>query len=329
MKHIPKNLLPSFKTPFKKGTDHILFGKPAWNSGKKMPHSKEWRENRIAASIIASAKRRGIPTGRRPAQKAIDAIRKWHKENPEKSRQQALKNLSRDGSGSLSKENSPAWRGGITEEWQKWKSNHGKDFEIWRNAVYARGGKMCRNCGSLNKVQAHHLISVSEFRQFAFLEMNGICLCFDCHKKTDSFGGRAIGKGKKNIGNVMAVIATIPHKYQSYNTVGNWDFGTDGSILIFVSEMKDARSELAVAIHELAEASACKKAGISPKTVTNFDLMFEEERRLGKHSPTDEPGDDKRAPYFSQHVGATFVEREVCSHSGLSWSDHESNVNEA
>lgn len=294
-----------------------------------MPHSKEWREKRIAASKISSFNRRGIPTGRKMSQdqksKILQGKERWKNANPEKARENSIRNLSRNGSTSLSGENHPSWRGGITSEWQKWKSKHGKDFEIWRKAVYARDGKKCRNCGSTNKVQAHHLVSVSEFRQFAFLEMNGVCLCFDCHKQTDSFGGKAIGKGKKTIGDTMAVMLTIPHKYQAYNTVGNWDFGTDGSTLIFVSEMNSPKSEILIAVHELVEASLCKHAGISPEQVTEFDVKFELDRSLGRHGKTVEPGDDKNAPYKKQHKFSTNIEKQMCLELGLSWRQHEKN----
>jgi hypothetical protein len=126
------------------------------------------------------------------------------------------------------------------------------------------------------------------------------------------------------------VIRPIDAEHQRYPTCGDWMYDADANmIVILVSRMGDYRSELAVAIHEAFEAVQCLAADISEVEVTTFDLKFEAERDEGKHKDTDEPGDDNRAPYQRQHLGATWVEREVCSRSDLSWQQHEQNVNDA
>jgi len=126
------------------------------------------------------------------------------------------------------------------------------------------------------------------------------------------------------------LIRPIEPENQRYPTVGDWLYDAESDTLeIRVSRMADYRSELAVAIHECFEAVQCLQADISETQVTAFDLKFEAERDAGKHADTDEPGDDSRAPYAVQHLGATWVEREVCSRSDLSWKDHERNVADA
>ena len=126
------------------------------------------------------------------------------------------------------------------------------------------------------------------------------------------------------------LIRPIEPENQRYPTVGDWLYDAESDTLeIRVSRMSDHRSELAVAIHELFEAVQCLHADISEMKVTEFDLKYEAERDAGKHAETDEPGDDSRAPYAVQHLGATWVEREVCSRTDLSWKQHEQNVNDA
>lgn len=126
------------------------------------------------------------------------------------------------------------------------------------------------------------------------------------------------------------IIRMIEPENHRYPTVGDWLYDAESDTLeIRVSKMADYRSEMAVAIHEFFEAVECLNKDISETTVTAFDLKFEDERADGKHKETDEPGDDKRAPYREQHIGATFVEQEVCSRTGLTWIAHEKHVYDA
>lgn len=123
------------------------------------------------------------------------------------------------------------------------------------------------------------------------------------------------------------IIRPVDAENQRYPTCGDWLYDAESDTLeIRVSRMADYRSELAVAIHEFFEAVQCLHADISEAEVTAFDLKFEEERAAGQHGEEDEPGDDKRAPYREQHIGATWVEQETCSRSGLEWAKHEKNV---
>jgi len=115
-----------------------------------------------------------------------------------------------------------------------------------------------------------------------------------------------------------------------YPTCGDWLYDAEDNILeVRVSRMTDWRSELSVAVHEAVEAIMCLEKDISETDVTAFDLQFEKDRDAGKHSEADEPGDDKSAPYHLPHVAATFVEKEICAQTQLSWLEHEKNVAES
>jgi hypothetical protein len=118
-------------------------------------------------------------------------------------------------------------------------------------------------------------------------------------------------------------IKTIPHEDQHYPTVGDWYWDGLGNLQIRVSDMKDWRYEALVAFHEMFEALACKRAGISEESVTAFDIEFENARKQGNE---DEPGDCIRAPYYRQHQLATIVERQLAMELGVIWDDYSAKV---
>lgn len=122
-------------------------------------------------------------------------------------------------------------------------------------------------------------------------------------------------------------IHIIPHDHQRYDTCGDWQFDEEGSLHVHVSDMESFTSEAAVAIHEIVEALLCRRNGVKEEAVTRFDLQYEQERAVGKHGLTEEPGDDLRAPYREEHQMATFVERCVIAAFGVRWNDHDERVN--
>src|SRR5258708_37035312 len=99
-------------------------------------------------------------------------------------------------------------------------------------------------------------------------------------------------------------IKTIPHNKQRYPTVGDWVF-KNGTLEMRISEMSDWRYEFLVAFHEFAEAMICKHQGITQKDVDKFDIKFEQDRKSGKYTEDEEPGDAPKAPYYREHQEAS------------------------
>ena len=118
-------------------------------------------------------------------------------------------------------------------------------------------------------------------------------------------------------------IEVIRHKEQRYPTVGDWWFDKNGDLEIRVSALSDWRLESLIAVHELWEVLLCKERGISQASVDEFDMRFEKERELGDHGEEEEPGDDPKAPYRSEHCSATGVERLLASLLGIDWRGYE------
>ena len=122
------------------------------------------------------------------------------------------------------------------------------------------------------------------------------------------------------------IIKSVRHSDQPYDTVGMWKRDKKGTLHIDVSDMKNEKYELLVAIHELVETFLCENDGVSEQMVTDFDVEFERLRRKKKVSSAAEPGDDVNAPYAKQHCIATSVERLLCAALGLSWQEYDDKV---
>lgn len=89
---------------------------------------------------------------------------------------------------------SPNWRGGATPKNQIIRTS--KEYKLWRVAVFTRDNYTCIwcgvKCGNGKKVflNADHIKPFALFPELRFAIDNGRTLCVDCHRKTDTFGGR-------------------------------------------------------------------------------------------------------------------------------------------
>lgn len=99
-------------------------------------------------------------------------------------------------------------------------------------------------------------------------------------------------------------------KRMRYDTLGDWPNYDN----ILVAEMGNEDYELAVGIHELIEAHLCKRNGITPEQVDEFDMKWE---------VNTEPGDEPEAPYAKEHAAATEVEKAVCKALGIDWDTYD------
>jgi hypothetical protein len=122
----------------------------------------------------------------------------------------------------------------------------------------------------------------------------------------------------------MITVSVIPHNQQRYDTCGDWWWDCSGDLVVLVSSLNNWKYEALVAVHEIVEAYACRRAGVSENAITKFDTAFEENRSAGN---TDEPGDHPKAPYRLQHCLATGVERVFAVALGVNWKKYENKLN--
>lgn len=114
-------------------------------------------------------------------------------------------------------------------------------------------------------------------------------------------------------------LRSIPHSQQTYPTAGDYFEHPDGTLEIVVSETGNEDYNLLVALHELVEARLMQKRGIPLRDSDKFDIAYEQQRALGKHSESDEPGNDPQCPYRREHFTADVVERIMAHGLGVDW----------
>ncbi len=82
------------------------------------------------------------------------------------------------------------WKGGITEKHKRLRNSI--EYKLWRESVFQRDDFTCQEC-KLRGVELHadHIKPFAYFPDLRFAIDNGRTLCVACHKKTDSYLGRA------------------------------------------------------------------------------------------------------------------------------------------
>ena len=59
----------------------------------------------------------------------------------------------------------------------------------WRTTVFKRDDFTCRACGVKGgRLQAHHVKAFKAHPELRHVLSNGLTLCLDCHRKTDTYG---------------------------------------------------------------------------------------------------------------------------------------------
>lgn len=94
--------------------------------------------------------------------------------------------------GLLAKEKCHLWKGGITPINAQIRNSI--EMKLWRKAVFERDGYACIWGGKEhgNKLNADHIKPFALFPELRFAIDNGRTLCVDCHRKTETYGGRSI-----------------------------------------------------------------------------------------------------------------------------------------
>jgi hypothetical protein len=91
------------------------------------------------------------------------------------------------------------WKGGITPF--RIKIWHSEEYKLWRKAVFERDNFTCIWCGRKGgRLQADHIKPFALFPELRFAIDNGRTLCEECHKKTDTYGGKIRNYAKRRGG---------------------------------------------------------------------------------------------------------------------------------
>lgn len=83
----------------------------------------------------------------------------------------------------------PSWRGGPKN---RAGQCHTADYKDWRKAVFTRDSYTCVLCGQRGgQLNADHIKPVCAYPELIHDISNGRTLCVTCHRKTDTWGGKA------------------------------------------------------------------------------------------------------------------------------------------
>lgn len=105
-------------------------------------------------------------------------------------------------------ENASNWQGGKTQESQRIRGLI--EYKLWRTEVYKRDNWICRKCNRRGgKLNADHIKPFALYPELRFDIDNGRTLCWDCHRKTNTFGGKtskiiSLKKGAVRTPNIAA-----------------------------------------------------------------------------------------------------------------------------
>lgn len=157
IKSISSNRSPQFgKTSWNKGGT-------SWSKGQKMNI-----ETRLKISKANTGKKRSIESRLKLSKSKI-----------------GVKNLNNSG------EKCHFWKGGITPINAKIRMS--TEMRLWRRAVFERDNYTCQICKQYGgKLNADHIKPFSLFYELRYNINNGRTLCVDCHRKTDTYGGKII-----------------------------------------------------------------------------------------------------------------------------------------
>ena len=87
------------------------------------------------------------------------------------------------------------WKGGRSSKTIKIRMS--AKYSHWRKRVFERDNYTCIWCGARSGggktvvLNADHIKSFSKYPKNRFTLKNGRTLCLDCHKKTETFGGKS------------------------------------------------------------------------------------------------------------------------------------------
>ncbi len=90
------------------------------------------------------------------------------------------------------------WKGGISKISQRIRVS--AEYRLWRESVFKRDDYTCQICSARNGngvrviLNADHIKPFAYFPELRFDINNGRTLCVPCHKKTDTYMGRALKK---------------------------------------------------------------------------------------------------------------------------------------
>jgi hypothetical protein len=155
----------------RKKQSNAKLGKAPWNKGSKGLYSSS-----VATRLKMSASMKGKYTGRKASPETREKLSRSHR---------GLRYPT------ICKENHWNWQGGITSENDAARKS--AIYKKWRKDVFDRDDYTCAVCGTRGgMLHADHIIPFCKDKEKRYTLSNGRTLCIDCHRKTETYGGKVI-----------------------------------------------------------------------------------------------------------------------------------------
>lgn len=83
------------------------------------------------------------------------------------------------------------WQGGKTQEAERIRKS--SEYKEWRRAVFSRDNYTCQICEVRGEfLHADHILPFCAFPELRLVVSNGRTLCVPCHRKSETYGRKAI-----------------------------------------------------------------------------------------------------------------------------------------
>lgn len=102
----------------------------------------------------------------------------------------------------MRRKNNPAWKGGVSCINRRIRRS--KEYQLWRKAIFERDGYKCiwcgikSGCGKAVILHADHIKPFAHYPELRLAIDNGRTLCRECHKTTETYGGKIKSKNRKS-----------------------------------------------------------------------------------------------------------------------------------
>lgn len=167
-----------------------LIGNIPWNKGIKTGLDGYWKGKKRLKETIEKARKTRIAKKYTPWNKGRKMSKEFCQKMSESNRRRV---------GPFSGN----WKGGITPIYRMIRNS--ETYLLWQKTVLERDSYKCVKCFSSNKLNVHHISpflwivlthDITSMEEALNCEelwdlKNGETLCFDCHKKTSTFGSKA------------------------------------------------------------------------------------------------------------------------------------------